>query len=158
MDDVLETIVFVLEYVHAVTSCFEADDSQSQDFDEAVAQKAINVATKLRQSAIFYSMASSELRDGEFGEATAEVEFKAKTSWIMIRGNRYQVFGHPVTAVLRWMGTQGLTAAQAAAALKSLGVEPSMTTVKIQVSGKANRGAIPQLTDRDAKALLKFKA
>ena len=74
------------------------------------------------------------------------------------RGNRYQVFGHPVTAILRWMGTQGFTAAQAAAALKSLGVEPSMTTVKIQISGKAKRGAIPQLTDRDAKALLKFKA
>ena len=32
------------------------------------------------------------------------------------------------------------------------------TTVKIQISGKAKRGAIPQLTDRDAKALLKFKA
>lgn len=72
------------------------------------------------------------------------------------RGNRYQVFGHPVTAVLRWMGTQGFTAAQAAAALKSLGVEPSLTTIKIQVSGKTKRGAIPQLTDRDAKVLLKF--
>ena len=74
------------------------------------------------------------------------------------RGNRYQVFGHPVTAILRWMGTRGFSAVQAAAALKALGVEPSMTTVKIQVSGKANRGAIPPLTDRDAKALLKFKA
>ena len=59
IDEVRETIVFVLEYVHAVTSCFDVEGDQIHEFDEATAQKVIDIATTLRQTAIFYSMASS---------------------------------------------------------------------------------------------------
>ena len=34
---------------------------------------------------------SAGRRDGEFGDYTSDVEFRAKSNWIMMRGNRYQV-------------------------------------------------------------------
>ena len=74
---------------------------------------------------------------------------------------KYVVFDkYAVTAILRWMGSEGYETAEAAAVLKGLGVEPSPTTISIQVTagrkakdGSTPRGPIPQLTRDEVRQL-----
>ena len=85
-------LLFALEYLHAVFSCFDAQDSGSVNFQEGVAKEILDVAEKLREATMFYCMASSTPRQGaEFGDETGRVEYTAKITWAIIRGNRYQV-------------------------------------------------------------------
>jgi phosphoribosylformimino-5-aminoimidazole carboxamide ribonucleotide (ProFAR) isomerase len=75
-----------------------------------------------------------------------------------IAGERYQLFGHPITSVLRWMGKNGLTVAQAREAVKSLKVGCADGTVAVQVGrGIRDEGSIPELTTAEMKKLLAFK-
>lgn len=57
-------------------------------------------------------------------------------------GARIELMGYPVTAVLRWMGKKGWTAAQAIHVCSALKVSPAPATVKIQVraGAKGERG------------------
>lgn len=81
---------FVLEYVHAVfASTTERGD---EIFDEAACAEIFHCATNLKNKAVIYAMMTSAgTNDGVFGPATAEVEFHAKSTWVLLRGNRYQV-------------------------------------------------------------------
>ncbi len=82
---------FVLEYVHAVWSAHEGAFAEGQ-LDEAKAKELLEVCQKLSNTAMFYAMASSQLGTvNEFGDATPDVEFQAKSTWTLIRGHRYQV-------------------------------------------------------------------
>jgi hypothetical protein len=41
---------------------------------------------------MFFAMfTSADTKDGVFGPDTADIEFRAKSTWVMLRGNRYQV-------------------------------------------------------------------
>ncbi|MEP4191006.1 MAG: hypothetical protein ABJN51_08005, partial [Sneathiella sp.] len=81
---------FLLEYVHAVLASDVAPDDIK--FDEAKCTKLFKLSHKLREQAMFFAMASSAgTKTGSFGPDTADIEFRAKSSWIMLRGNRYQV-------------------------------------------------------------------
>lgn len=68
---------------------------------------------------------------------------------------RPNIFGHPVTAVLRWMGQEGFDAAQAAKALRRYGVEASPVTIGIQLkAGKTgDRGSPANITDDQANEI-----
>lgn len=67
------------------------------------------------------------------------------------RGGRYELFGQPVTATLRWMGKQGWDFAKARAALTKLGfAEVSDSTVRCQVGGWTYRGDPADLTAEQA--------
>jgi len=89
--DLIKKFQFVLEYVHAVWSAHKGDFAQGQ-LDEGKAKDLLALCDKLSNTAMFYAMASSQIGTlAEFGEATPEVEFQAKTTWILIRGHRYQV-------------------------------------------------------------------
>ncbi len=89
-DDLINDNQFLLEYVHAVLA---SDPLPEQvDFDEAKCTELYAVSRKLRQDAMFYAMATSaETKDGAFGPDTADIEYRAKATWVLLRGNRYQV-------------------------------------------------------------------
>jgi hypothetical protein len=81
---------FLLEYVHAVL----ASDVSPTDvvFDEAQCAELFELSRKLREQAMVFAMVTSaNTKDGVFGPDTADIEFRAKSTWVMLRGNRYQV-------------------------------------------------------------------
>jgi hypothetical protein len=89
-DDVINENQFLLEYVHAVL----ASDAAPADvtFDEARCAELFELSRKLRDQAMLFAMASSaDTEDGIFGPDTPDIEFRAKSNWVMLRGNRYQV-------------------------------------------------------------------
>lgn len=89
-DDLINENQFLLEYVHAVL----ASDVAPMDviFDEAQCAELFELGRKLREQAMLFAMDSSaNTKDGVFGPDTADIEFRAKSSWVMLRGNRYQV-------------------------------------------------------------------
>ena len=89
-DDPIHENQFLLEYVHAVL----ASDVAPADviFDEAQCAELFELSRNLREQAMFFAMAtSSDTRDGVFGPDTADIEFRAKSTWVILRGNRYQV-------------------------------------------------------------------
>jgi len=87
-----DLVLFALEYVHAILSCFGTQFQGSARLQEDAAAGLVAVAERLREATILYCMASSRPgREAEFGDETANVEFDAKTKWVLIRGNRYPV-------------------------------------------------------------------
>lgn len=89
-DDLINENQFLLEYVHAVL----ASDAAPADmtFDEAQCAELFELGRKLRKQTMLFAMATSaDTKDGIFGPDTADIEFHAKSTWVMMRGNRYQV-------------------------------------------------------------------
>ncbi|GAB3681962.1 YecA family protein [Salinisphaera aquimarina] len=89
-DNLINENQFLLEYVHAVL----ASDTAPADvtFDEAQCAELYELGRKLREQAILFAMiTSSDSKDGVFGPDTADIEYHAKSTWLMLRGNRYQV-------------------------------------------------------------------
>jgi hypothetical protein len=89
-DDLINDTQFLLEYVHAVL----ASDTAPADmtFDEAKCAELFELSQKLRVQALFFAMTTStDTKDGIFGPDTVDIEFHAKSTWVMLRGNRYQV-------------------------------------------------------------------
>jgi hypothetical protein len=81
---------FLLEYVHAVLASCPAPEHIK--FDEAAGAELFTLGRKLKEQSMFFAMATSaDTKDGLFGPDTANIEFHAKTSWVLLRGNRYQV-------------------------------------------------------------------
>ncbi|MEI8397110.1 MAG: SEC-C metal-binding domain-containing protein [Rhodospirillaceae bacterium] len=88
--DLINENQFLLEYVHAVLASDAAPAQMT--FDEGRCAELFELGSKLRELAMFFAMATSaDTRDGVFGPDTADIEFRAKSTWVMLRGNRYQV-------------------------------------------------------------------
>ncbi len=84
------TIILALEYLHAVASCF--DEPFKPELDENIATEIVLTAERLKEISILYSLASSRSRKGTgLGDLPGSFEYKAKTAWLLIRSNRYQV-------------------------------------------------------------------
>ncbi|RJP79504.1 MAG: hypothetical protein C4522_10370 [Desulfobacteraceae bacterium] len=89
-DDTINEIQFLLEYVHAVLSSDAAPGEV--EFDEAQCAELFALSRKLKEQAMFFAMASSaDTENEDFGPDTADIEFHAKSTWVLLRGNRYQV-------------------------------------------------------------------
>ena len=89
-DDLINQNQFLLEYVHAVLASDAAPGDMQ--FDEAKCAELFELSRKLRDQAMFFAMASSAgTKTGVFGPDTADIEFRAKSTWVILRGNRYQV-------------------------------------------------------------------
>ncbi|MER9609979.1 SEC-C metal-binding domain-containing protein [Mesorhizobium sp. M0312] len=89
-DDLINENQFLLEYVHAVL----ATDAARSDatFNEGQCAELFELGRKLRKQAMFFAMVTSaNTKDSVFGPDTADIEFRAKSTWVMLRGNRYQV-------------------------------------------------------------------
>jgi hypothetical protein len=88
--DGINEVQFLLEYVHAVLASDVAPDDMV--FDESKCEELYTLSRSLREKSMFFAMASSaNTQNKEFGSNTADIEFHAKSSWLMLRGNRYQV-------------------------------------------------------------------
>lgn len=80
-----------LEYMHAVWSS-DAGPYPNGALDEPKAAELLEVCAAMVDKALFHAMASSAASAGtEFGAVSQDFEFHAKSSWILIRGHRYQV-------------------------------------------------------------------
>lgn len=89
-EDIINDNQFLLEYVHAVLAS-DAEPAE-KSFDEVACAELYELSRNLRQKALLYAMATSAgIKDGVFGPDTGDIEFRAKSTWVMIRGNRYQV-------------------------------------------------------------------
>lgn len=89
-DDLINENQFLLEYVHAALAADAAPADVT--FDEAKCAELFDLSRKLREQAMFFAMVSSaDTKDGVFGPNTADIEFRVKSTWVMLRGNRYQV-------------------------------------------------------------------
>lgn len=89
-DDFINENQFLLEYVHAVFA--SSPEIENVYFDEAKCAELFKLSQDLRDQALFYAMATSaDTKDGAFGPNTADVEYRAKSNWVLLRGNRYQV-------------------------------------------------------------------
>lgn len=89
-DDLINENQFLLEYVHAILAADAAPADMT--FDEAQCAELFELVRKLREQAMLFAMATSaDTKDGIFGPDTADIEFHAKSTWVMMRGNRYQV-------------------------------------------------------------------
>ncbi|MFL1484790.1 YecA family protein [Marinobacter sp. LN3S78] len=81
---------FLLEYVHAVLASDEAPGAVQ--FDEARCADLYELSRELREQSMMFAITSSvDTENQEFGPNTAELEVRAKSSWVVLRGNRYQV-------------------------------------------------------------------
>lgn len=90
LKDSISDSQFLLEYVHAVLASDAAPPDMT--FDEAQCAELFELVRKLREQAVFFAMATSaNTKDGVFGPDTADIEFHVKSTWISIRGKRYQV-------------------------------------------------------------------
>lgn len=89
-NDSMIEIQFLLEYVHAVLASDIA--SGVVKFEEKDYAKLFTLSKYLREQSMLFAMVSSaNTNNKDFGSNTADIEFHAKSCWIMIRGNRYQV-------------------------------------------------------------------
>lgn len=90
LGDLINQNQFLLEYIHAVLATDPAPDNV--EFSEEKCAELFEVSGKLSGQAMLYAMASSaDTKDGAFGPDTADIEFRAKSSWVLLRGHRYQV-------------------------------------------------------------------
>lgn len=89
-NDTINKFQFLLEYVHAVLASDAASDNV--EFDEAKCAELFELSGKLKEKAMFYAMVSSaDTENKDFGANTADIEFQIKSTWVLLRGNRYQV-------------------------------------------------------------------
>jgi hypothetical protein len=89
-DDAISEFQFLLEYVHAVLAS-DAPPSKVE-FDEAKCVELFELGSKLKQQSMLFAMGSSAATENkDFGPDTADIEFQIKSTWVLIRGNRYQV-------------------------------------------------------------------
>lgn len=90
LGDTINEFQFLLEYVHAVLSSDAAPDKVQ--FDEVKCAELFELSSKLKNQAMVFAMGSSaDTENKDFGPNTADIEFQIKSTWVLLRGNRYQV-------------------------------------------------------------------
>jgi hypothetical protein len=86
--DAENTIVFAMEYVHAVTAADASFPSEFQNADEDVANSLLVLCEKAISLSFEYGFkATAKLGAGD----REKLEFQILTTWILIRGRRYPV-------------------------------------------------------------------
>ncbi|MCC8430243.1 hypothetical protein LJ725_14805 [Reyranella aquatilis] len=89
--DLTRQFQHTLEYMHAVWSTTPGH-YPTKKLDESKAKELLICCSSMANTAMMHAMASSVTSaSAEFGTESRTVEFQAKTSWLIIRGHRYQV-------------------------------------------------------------------
>ena len=66
-------------------------------FDENKCYELFTLCNRMKKCALFFAMVSSATTENtDFGEYTSDLEFHTKSSWVLLRGNRYQVLENEV--------------------------------------------------------------
>jgi hypothetical protein len=86
----LEHGQFLLEYVHATWASTQLVADAT--FDEIIAAQIVRLARDLRErSLIVAMMIAARSPETQFGDVTRTLLFQALSSWVLLRGHRYQV-------------------------------------------------------------------
>ncbi|PLC06930.1 hypothetical protein CY658_08025 [Variovorax sp. RO1] len=86
----LEEAQFLLEYIHAVLAT--TSTSVESKLDEAVCAEIIRIAEKLKSASLMIAMIiAGQSSEEQFGANTQTFLFHALSTWILMRGQRYQV-------------------------------------------------------------------
>jgi hypothetical protein len=90
--EIIQKFQFAHEYAHAVWSAHAESESPPSALNEDDVKRLFEVLDKLSTTTMMFCMASSMASgNNEFGDSSSDVEFHAKSSWVLIRGHRYQV-------------------------------------------------------------------
>ncbi|RKH53161.1 hypothetical protein D7Y23_04295 [Corallococcus sp. AB050B] len=88
----VELLQFTLEYVHAVLSCFSSPPENSFSAPDSIITDILSAANDLKGRTLDFCLSSSRLsKNSDFGDHTSTFEFRAKSTWVLIRGLRHQV-------------------------------------------------------------------
>lgn len=150
----LEQSQFLLEYVHATLA--STPSAKVDSLDEEICRKIAETAEALRMQSMVYGMiAARGTQDATFGKATAEIMMRAMTTWVIIRGNRYQqlegeFYGHvlaPHDQLLREI--YGMGAADIADAIQSFAENQRVGQMQAAERMLAAHQAFQDLADED---------
>ena len=86
----LEQAQFLLEYVHAVLAT--TPTSASSKLDESVCAEIIQIAEGIKSTSLMIAMMiAARSSEAQFGANTKTLLFQALSTWVLMRGQRYQV-------------------------------------------------------------------
>ncbi|KQX22140.1 hypothetical protein ASD05_14405 [Variovorax sp. Root434] len=86
----LDAAQFLLEYVHAVFAT--TPTSIDSKWDESVCAEIIRVAEELKNSSLMIAMMiAARSSEAQFGANTKTLLFHALSTWVLMRGHRYQM-------------------------------------------------------------------
>ncbi len=81
---------FLLEYVHAVLAT--TSSQSAEHLDESVCAEILTLAEELRSASMIAAMMiAMSTSEAQFGPATKDLMFRALSTWVLVRGARYQV-------------------------------------------------------------------
>lgn len=121
----IDDVMFALEYVHAALSSHVVPDHGNSSATEDLTA-VLQLASQLRHGTMLYCLvAAQRMPEGLFGAETGMVAMQALSSWVSIRGHRYQALEceffafvlEPHDDALR--ATYGVGAAQVAAGIQA---------------------------------------
>jgi hypothetical protein len=82
---------FALEYLHAVLASTPPPEPLPSQLTTEKSSQVLGLLEELRTITLRYCMAQClSSREEPFGSASADVKFRAYSTWVSIRGNRYQ--------------------------------------------------------------------
>ncbi len=84
------TIVFAMEYVHAVTACDASFPSEFKNVEEDALNQLLLLSEKAISLSFEYGFTKSS-EETDLSEDRDRLEFQILSTWILIRGRRYQV-------------------------------------------------------------------
>ena len=91
-NELIEKFQFALEYVHAVWSCHAQLADEKTLLNRSKADELFEVFETLKNTTMMYCMVSSGANiESEGARRIADIEFHAKSAWVLNRGYRYQV-------------------------------------------------------------------
>ena len=89
---IIDDMQFMLEFVHAAWSCRGVLADQQGKLNEAEVAEIFETLTELRNTTMLYCMMKSKTMAGEVGNRRpGYVGFQAMSTWVNLRGRRYQV-------------------------------------------------------------------
>lgn len=143
-------VQLIAEYAHAVWSAeLPAMSYGALESDDVEA--LMKAGADLFNATMLYCMASSiGAESGPFGEMTRQVEYRAKTSWVAIRGHRYQT--------LEAEFFEYALAPHDEALLRAYGADAAAIARGVQAAVDTMRSGIPQAFLKLREAHERFKA
>ena len=137
-------------------------------FNEAQCTELFELSRQLQKQAMLFAMlTSADTKDGVFGSDTADIEFHAKSTWIMLRGKRYQVLESefyryvlaPHSKVLKEVyGTSAADIAEGFQAMADAMMEMMMPFEAAQVLATAQNKALGDVMEARVAANAEQKA
>ena len=146
IDELIQDFQFALEYLHAVWSCHAQLADEKMELNVVRANELLVVLDALKGTTMNYCLVSADRRIGPKGSRQlADTEFSAKSSWVLIRGNRYQVLEEEFFGYI--------LKPHADALLTAYGLDYQSIAAEIQVIVLTIRGGMSDAFDKIQKGM-----